>query len=153
MKGFALIIVSFLVIAFGYAYAEEQIITVPGEGWKIRFDAPKLTPTAGDVPSIFFGKADRFQLSFFVEPPRCLGGDSDENIYACWAEKLQQNPYVDWDTERANKTSNGVQVMYMSTGRDAFNILFISRDTANGQTSTHPSSLVEPVERNRYCAA
>ena len=31
------------------ASAEEQTISIPGEGWKIRLDAPKLTPSKGDA--------------------------------------------------------------------------------------------------------
>lgn len=95
--------------------AEEQVISVPGEGWRIRFDAPKLTPVDSPLKSVYFGHADRLVLSFFVEPPKCPGGDSDENIYACYTATLQKNPAVDWDTERGNTVPNGVQVMYMSS--------------------------------------
>jgi hypothetical protein len=91
--------------------AEEQSISVPGEGWRIRFDAPKLTPTTGSVPSVFFGGAGRFQLSFFVEPPRCSGPDTYENIYACSLKHILANPYVVRDSVRANTTRNGVQVI------------------------------------------
>ena len=65
----------------------------------------------------------------FVEPPRCPGGDSDENIYECFAAVLRKNPIADWDTERANTRPNGgVVVMYMTRGEvggakgGAFNI-------------------------------
>src|SRR5262249_26333668 len=85
-----------------------------GEGWRIRFKAPKLTPQEDTNPSIYYGRADRFQLSFFVEPPRCPGGDSDEVIYNCFAETLRRNPIVDWDSERGNTNHNGVVVMYIT---------------------------------------
>jgi hypothetical protein len=98
-----------------YTYrTEEQIISVPSEGWRIRFDAPKLVPIADHQASIFYGQAERFQLSFFVEKPRCSGGDSDENIYECFIKTLKQNPIADWDSERANTLPNGILVMYMA---------------------------------------
>ena len=97
------------------ALAEDQIISIPGEDWKIRFDAPRLTPDKGIPTSVFYGRADRLQISVFVEPPRCPGGDSDENVYECFAAVLKRNPVADWDSERANTRPNGgVTVMYMT---------------------------------------
>ena len=99
------------------ALAEDQVISVPGEDWKIHFDAPRLTPDKGTPTSVFYGRADRLQISVFVEPPRCPGGDSDENVYECFAAVLKKNPVADWDTERANTRPNGgVTVMYMTRG-------------------------------------
>ena len=89
-------------------------LAVPGAGWHITFDAPKLTPTAGVATSLFSGQSDRLQVSFFAEAPRCPGGDSNEVIYNCFAKSLQQSPLVAWDTERANTASNRVQVMYIT---------------------------------------
>jgi len=130
------------------AYAEEQIISVPGEGWRIRFEAPKLTPTPGLASSVFFGRADRFQLSFFVEPPRCPGGDSKEIIYSCFARTLRKNPYVLWDTERGNTVPNGVYVTYMirierdgGVGRSLnINLLF----ARNGKWADVHASIASP---------
>jgi hypothetical protein len=97
------------------AMAEDQSISIPGEDWKIRFDAPALTPDQGIPTSVFHGRADRLQISVFVEAPRCPGGDSDENVYECFAAVLKKNPVADWDTERANTRPNGgVTVMYMT---------------------------------------
>jgi hypothetical protein len=95
--------------------AEDQTISIPGEDWKIRFDAPQLTPGKGVAQSVFYGRADRLQISVFVELPRCPGGDSDENVYECFAAVLRKNPVADWDSERANTRANGgVTVMYMT---------------------------------------
>jgi hypothetical protein len=106
-------ILIFLVID-PFVHADELNIPVPGQSWSIRLDAPKLVPGGGSKNSIFYGRADRLQLSFFVEPPRCPGGDSDENIYECFANSLQHDPIVEWDTERANTIQSGVLVMYMA---------------------------------------
>lgn len=104
-----------LLLAFNAtSWAVEQTITVPGEGWHIRFDAPQLAPAAGMVPSVFYGAADRFQLSIFVEPPRCGGPDTSENIYDCFLQKMLKNPYIMRDSIRANTTQNGVLVMAFS---------------------------------------
>jgi hypothetical protein len=100
-----------LLLSSFLAYSEDQSISVPGEGWRIRFDAPKLTPIPGPVPSVFYGKADRFQLSLFVEKPRCDGPDTNENIYACHLKKVLANPYVVSDSVRGYTTTNGVQTM------------------------------------------
>ena len=133
--------------------AEEQVVSVPGEGWRIRFDAPKLTPGESLVPSVFYGRADRLQVSFFVEPPRCAGGDSDENIYECFTASLRKNPFVDWDTERGNtRPSGGVMVMYISRGEvagivgSAFNInLLFPR---NGKWADLHTSIASPTEED-----
>ena len=106
-----------VVLMVQIANAEEQVIRVPGEGWRIRFDAPKLTPQPANprsVPPIFFGRADRFQLSFFVEAPRCGGPETDENIYNCRLKTLLNSPYVMRNTVRGNTVPNGVLVTYLT---------------------------------------
>jgi hypothetical protein len=145
------ITISALLLCFS-AFAEEQVISVPGEGWRIRFEAPKLTAVPSSAGSIFFGRSDRFQLSFFVEPPRCPGGDSDENIYNCFTKVLKQNPTVVWDTERGNTVPNGVQVMYIArlerdgkTGSSFnINILFARR----GKWADVHGSIASPTEED-----
>ena len=114
MKIFGQILLPLLFSVSSIAWAEEQVIQVPGEGWHIRFEAPRLVAVSGQKQSVFYGSADRFQLSFFVEPPHCSGPDTDENIYACFLPKLLNNPYIVKDTVRANTKQNGVQVMALS---------------------------------------
>ena len=89
-------------------------IAVAGETWSVLFDGPKIQVGTGTVPSAYFASADRLQVSLFVEPPKCAGGDSDENVYSCFSEALKKNPVVNWDTERGNKAANGIHVMYMT---------------------------------------
>lgn len=155
MKTSTTVLALFTLILGVAAYAEEQIIAVPGEGWRIRFDAPKLAklaPRPGIVQSVFFGRADRFQLSFFVEPPRCLGGDSNQNIYACFAQALRQNPYVLWDTERANTVSNGVYVTYISRiereGRVGTSVNINLLFSRNGKWADVHASIASPVKED-----
>lgn len=144
------ILTSILVLSTTTVMADDQVVSVPGAGWKIRFNAPKLTPLTGGVPNVYSGRADRLQISFFVEAPRCAGGDSDTNIYNCFANALQKNPAVIWDTERGNTTPNGVQVMYMSKidsekgSVKAFNInlLFARR----GKWADFHASIVSPTQ-------
>jgi hypothetical protein len=99
---------------FSSAHAEEQAISVPGEGWRIRFNAPKLTSAEGLEPGIYAGIAERMRFSFSVEKPLCTGPDSDENIYNCFTGNLKKNPGVAWDTERGSIAKNGVHVTYFS---------------------------------------
>jgi hypothetical protein len=133
------------------ALAEDQIVSIPGEDWRIRFDAPQLTPGKGIAQSIFYGRADRLQISVFVEPPRCPGGDSDENVYECFAAVLRKNPVADWDTERANTRPNGgVTVMYMTRGEtgalkgSAFNINLLL--VHNGKWVDMHTSIASPTQ-------
>lgn len=101
-------------LAFSPAHAAEQILSAPGEGWHLRLDAPTLTPAAVNFGSVYSGRADRLQLSFFVAAPHCGGGSSKENIYNCFATAMKKSPLVVWETERGNTVPNGVQVMYMA---------------------------------------
>ena len=103
---------SLLLLLFASAVsAEEQTISVPGAGWRIRFNAPHLSPLTSAVPTIYYGKSGRFQLSFFVEPPRCSGPDTGQNMYECYAKRLAANPYVVRDSIRGNTKANGVHLM------------------------------------------
>ena len=102
------------VLVVASARAEEQVIPVPGEGWRIRLNAPRLVPAASPGTGVYAGRADRLQLTVFVEPPRCPGGNGDENIYNCFAQALKKSPLVMWETERGNTTPKGVQVMYLA---------------------------------------
>lgn len=114
MKLFGQILPLLFLSVSSTAWADEQVIPVPGEGWGIRFEAPRLVAVSGSKQSVFYGSADRFQLSFFVEPPRCGGPDTDENIYACFLPKLLNSPHIMKDSVRANTKQNGVQVMAFS---------------------------------------
>lgn len=128
--------------------AEEQTISVPGEGWRIRFDAPKLSPLRGPTPSIYHGISGRFQLSFFVESPRCSGPDTDENMYECYVKRLLANPYIVKESIRKNTKSNGVLVMSLAKIETAngvstnfsMNLLF----TRNGKWADVHGSFASP---------
>ncbi|MBV8633904.1 MAG: hypothetical protein JO002_05390 [Burkholderiaceae bacterium] len=99
---------------FAGAHAEDQTISVPGEGWRIRFTAPRLTPIESREPSLYSGMAGRLRLSFLVETPRCAGPDSNENIYNCFAAVLEKDAAVVSHTEHSNVARNGVHVTYLS---------------------------------------
>jgi hypothetical protein len=96
------------------AAAVEQSIPVPGEGWRLTFDAPLLAQRPFP-PSfrggVFSGIADRFQVTFFVDQPWCSGPDTHENLYACFVTNTATNPYVLPDSVRGNTTRYGVQTM------------------------------------------
>src|SRR4029079_8417811 len=89
------------------ASAEEQTISIPRDGWETRLDAPQLTPSKDGANSVFNGRSDRLQISVFVESPRCPGGDSDENVYECFAEALRKDLIAVWDSQHAHQYTNG----------------------------------------------
>jgi hypothetical protein len=108
------LLAAFLVVHLGCAKAEEQTIVVPGEGWRITFDAPKLTqrPFPPNIRGgIFSGNAGLFQLTFFVDRPWCDGPDSHDNLYACFQKGMAGNRYVVPGSIRGNTTRYGVQTM------------------------------------------
>ena len=102
------------------ARADPTRLAVPGQGWSVRFDGPSFKKLdEKDDPGRYslFGNADRFNLSLYVEPPMCPGGDSSERIHACFLASLKRNPTVLYDTERGNTLPRGgVMVMYMVEG-------------------------------------
>jgi hypothetical protein len=139
-----------LAFAVTNVQAEEQLIPAPSEGWALRMNAPKLEQSKGDVPAAFYGKADRLQVSLFVEAPRCSGGNSDEKIYECFANSLKRNPIVKWETERANtRPKGGVMVMYMTQSEvdgkinSAFNINILF--AKNGKWADLHTSITAPT--------
>ena len=131
-------------------HAEEQTISVPGEGWRIRFNAPKLSPLVSAVPSVYYGSSGRFQLSFFVEPPRCSGPDTYENMYACYLKRLLANQFILRESISGNTKANGVHVMsfakiVMPNGvgtNFAMNLLF----ARNGKWANVHCSFASPTE-------
>lgn len=108
------LLAAFLVLHLAGANAEEQTIVVPGEGWRITFDAPQLTrrPFPPNVRGgVFSGSAGLFQVTFFVDRPWCEGPDTHENLYACFQKNMAANRYVLPDSVRGNTTRYGVQTM------------------------------------------
>ena len=133
--------------------AEEQLIQVPGEGWAVRLNAPRLDSSTGPGRGVFFGKADRLQVSIFVDAPRCQGSNSDEKMYECFAASLKKNPVVKWESERANTRPNGgVLVMYMThaevngTTGNAFNINVLL--AKNGKWVDMHASIASPTRED-----
>ena len=103
-----------LITSSALAGDETTTVRVPGEQWVVQFDGPSLKTSEPSSGGVYYGAHDKLQVSMFVDPPKCPGGDSDENIYNCFAEALKKNPIVDRDTERGNTTPNGIHIMYMT---------------------------------------
>ena len=82
----------------------------------MRFAAPAWDKTEEtNHPSQYMlgGTGGRFNLSYYVEPPSCAGGTSNDALYACYQDALRRNPMVVASTVRANALAKGVAVMYM----------------------------------------
>lgn len=89
--------IALLILASTSAWAESTALNIPGQGWKVTFDAPSLTKVKeGNTANqyMYFGNADRFNLSLFVEAPTCSGGDSHEDFFKCFWPKASRNPII-----------------------------------------------------------
>lgn len=68
-------------------------IPIPGAGWEIRFESPKLSAPeeSGKAPVYTFrANADRFNISLFVEPPQGAGS-THEACYQHYWRKASRN--------------------------------------------------------------
>ena len=113
MKYLVALIASFILQV---ARAEVVLLPVPGEGWSLKFEAPLLTeikPPPATSGHVYTGNAGRLNLSLHVEKPDCDGGDSPQNLYKCFGEKMQRNPYIVDGTIAAYEAPDGVQITYL----------------------------------------
>ena len=98
------------------AFAADDRLPVPDQGWEVRFDGPaydKVDEKNRPNQYMLRGTSGRFNVSLFVETPSCAGGLSNEALYACYQVALKRNPMVVPATVRANALPKGVAVMYM----------------------------------------
>jgi hypothetical protein len=104
-----------LLISSGAAQAEPTKIDIPGQGWSITFESPVLTKVKeSNVPEqyMYFGNANRFNLSLYVETPRCEGGHSHEAFLKCFWQKASTNPLIKKDTVRTSCNDRYCKIVY-----------------------------------------
>ena len=128
----AIVLASVAAPAPGAGRAGTTRLEVPGQGWGIRFDGPafrKLKEKDEPARYSMFGNGERFNVSFYVEPPLCPGGDSTEQIRDCFKKSLERSPIALQDTVRASVLPRGgVMVTHMAEGEaggrklQAFNV-------------------------------
>jgi hypothetical protein len=111
----ALIVVAALLLC-QQGFADPIELKVPGETWSLRFRGPVMQEikTATDTQGhVYTGNAGRFNLSLHVYLPDCQGGDSPDNLFKCFGQKLQQNPYIVPGTMKKREEADGVSISYL----------------------------------------
>ncbi len=79
--------------ATGMAIAEPATIRIPDQNWKISFDAPvlrKMKESNSPNQYMYFGNANLFNLSLYVETPTCAGGNTHEDFFKCYWPKTSK---------------------------------------------------------------
>ena len=96
------------------AFAENVEVNIPGEGWRISFDAPALSQKqearrGGDYA--FKATSDRFNISLFVEQPQGKG-DTHRDCYRFYWPQVSRNPMIAKDTAVTSDAAKYVRVQY-----------------------------------------
>lgn len=76
--------------------ATTTTITVPGQG-TISFEVPpmnKISETNSAEQYKYAANSGRLNLSIFVEPPKCEGGQTHEAVAKCFTSKIDQTPGI-----------------------------------------------------------
>jgi hypothetical protein len=63
------------------------VLPIPNQGWQISFATPPLIKLReNDTPTqyMYHANSARFNLSFFVETPRCANATTNEDAYKCY---------------------------------------------------------------------
>ncbi len=95
------------------AMAETIVLPIPGEKWSVQFEGPALkerTSQAGPAGYQYAGNAGRVNVSLFVEPPSCTGGDSNAARYRCFATLIAKSPFVVASSISANEIPAGALI-------------------------------------------
>ncbi len=142
---------AFLIALFVSLPGKTASLAVPGEKWALMFESPELTKIK-EVSSghgyTYSGTADRMNLSLIMENPTCPGGNTIQNIYKCFGEKIQRVPYVLNGSIAAYETPDGLQVTYLMqvpSGEKSyrmFNLHFLF--ARNGKWGDLHISVVQP---------
>jgi hypothetical protein len=93
------------------------VLPVPKQGWQLTFDAPPLNKMReNDAPDqySYAGGYGRFNMSFFVEPPRCPNGSTHEDVYKCFQgmRDLSKEPF-----KRQDETAQNFPAFYRASYR------------------------------------
>src|SRR5262245_47695883 len=96
------------------AFAAEQAVKIPKQGWSISFDSPPLSDKqdskrGGDYA--FKATSDRFNISLFVEKPHGAGS-TNKACYEVYWPQASRNPTIAKDTVQMSETSKYVRVQY-----------------------------------------
>jgi len=107
-----------LLLVAGAAHAETSYLTVPGEGWSMKFDAPAMTDVKGKMDSRSFGYlASSTQtgvtISIYTETDGSSDNETCRRIY--WGKGLE-NPNLVKDSVKLFETNSAKYVTHRSEG-------------------------------------
>jgi hypothetical protein len=112
MKKAAILIV--LLACAAIAFAAEERVKIPKQGWSISFDSPRLSDkqeSKHDGDYAFKATAERFNISLFVEKPHGAGS-THKDCYEFYWPQASRNPMIAKDTVQISETSKYVRVQY-----------------------------------------
>jgi hypothetical protein len=96
-------------------FAEMTTMVIPEQSWEISFDAPalkKIKEANHPDQYMYFGNANLFNLSLYVETPGCNGGESHESYFKCFWPKASKNPLINQSTVVSSCNSQYCKVSY-----------------------------------------
>jgi hypothetical protein len=144
-------VASLLLAASFTCSAAEQSFPVPGENWRVTFDAPPgLVTQEVPRPNQFYvvGTNDRFTVSLTIYSPNCEGGQTVQDNLRCLRAKVIATPGVLQQSVSVEETRDGLvlsYVMFIPNGTVAFkavhtHVLF----SRNGKWGDLHASSVRP---------
>ena len=135
------------------AVAQPISIEVPAEGWNLSFDPPPMQviePPFRPKGFAYVATAGRLNVSFFVDPPSCPGGEANDVRRECFMANLHRNPLVAPTSIRSADVPLGVLVIYGiqapiegGTVRQIHAHLLFTR---SGKEADFHASIVQPGE-------
>jgi hypothetical protein len=117
---------SLLLAATFTCSAAELPLSVPGETWRVTFDAPAgLVTQEVPRPNQFYvvGTSERFTISLSVYSPNCEGGQTAQDNLRCLRAKVLSTPGVVQQSVSVEVVQNGLvlsYVMFVPNGTVAF---------------------------------
>ena len=112
MRYLAVVLITFCTDVF----ADQVKIEIPGRSWSAQFEAPALTKLEESSEGGTYryrASAGRLNLSLIVEAPGCSGGDSKEDNYKCFAQKIDRVPGLVKQTYSAVPGKRAIEVGYL----------------------------------------
>src|SRR6476469_4057128 len=113
---------SLLVAASFTCWAAEQSFSIPGETWRVTFDAPPgLMTQEVPRPDQFYvvGSNGRTTVSLTIYRPNCEGGQTAQDNLRCLKAKVAALPGVMQESVFVEEARDGVvlsYVMYVANG-------------------------------------
>lgn len=96
--------------------AEPTTLEIPGQGWYVKFDAPKVENSKesnSENRYYLLGSSGRFALSLTVETPTCSGEPTADDNLQCMLGKIHRIPGFVKETMVLSKKPNANILSYI----------------------------------------